>query len=192
MASEAREQSLKLLDSLALKYAYSLMASSVAPLLAIMLSILIIRDVSRRDFLNLPIHVLVFLLLAFAVSLTGERISAVNLLIAIAMAHFVRKGLPFKPVGLFLLLPLLLLIPAVLSILREGKALGVDILFEYFGYVARRAFVIPMDVSSWYIHYSQIHGAFGIASIPKVAFLLGINPIDTQNLIGAYLYEYGR
>jgi len=46
-----------------------------------------------------------------------------------------------------------------------------------------------MDVGSWYIHYAQIHGTFGIASVPKLAVIVGIEPINTPNLIGL-TYSY--
>ncbi len=184
IAAEARERSLKLLDSQALKYAYSLMVSSFAPLLAAMLSILLMRDIAKRYFLKVPIYAFLLLFLAFAVSMTGARIAVVNLLILMAIALFFRKGLPFKPVKFFLLLLILLLTPTILSILREGKTIGVGILFEYLGYLARRTFILTMDVGSWYVHYSQVHGAFGIVSIPKLAVILGTEPINTPNLIG--------
>jgi len=183
-AAEAREKSLKLLDSRALKYAYSLMVSSIAPLLAVLLSVSFIRDIERRNFVNIPIYTLLFLFLAFAVSMTGARISVVNLLIVIAIAQLFRKGFPFKPFSFFLLLLLLLLPPTILSIIREGKAIGVGIIFEYLGYLARRTFVLTMDVGSWYVHYSQIHGYFGVASIPKIAVILDVVPVNTPNLIG--------
>jgi hypothetical protein len=187
-AAEAREKSLKLLDSQILKYAYSIMVSSVAPLLAVMLSILFMRDIAKRYFLKFPIYAFLLLFLVFAVSMTGARITIVNLIIVIAIAHFFRKGLPFKPGKFFLLLLILLLPPTILSILREGKAMGVEIIFEYLGYLARRTFILTMDVGSWYIHYAQIHGAFGIASIPKLAAILGVEPVNTPNLIGlAYM-----
>lgn len=183
-AAEARERSLKLLDSQALKYAYSLMVSSMAPLLAAMLSILFMRDMAKKYFLKVPIYAFFFLFLAFAVSMTGARIAVVNLLIVMAIALFFRKGLPFKPVKFFLLLLILLLPPTILSILREGKVVGLETIFEYLGYLARRTFLLTMDVGSWYVHYSQVHGAFGIISIPKLAVILGVDPINTPNLIG--------
>jgi hypothetical protein len=183
-AAQARENSLKLLDSQALVYAYSLMVSSIAPLLAVMLGILFIRGIAKRFFLKIPIYTLLFFLLAFAVSMTGARISIVNLLIVIAIAFFFHKGLPFKPLKFFLLLFLLLLLPSILSILREGKAIGIGTIFEYLGYLAQRTFIIPLEVGSWFVHYSQINGVFGIAAIHKLAAILGVKWIDTPNLIG--------
>lgn len=183
-AAIARENSLKLLDSQVLKYAYSLMVSALAPLLAVMLGILLTRDIRRRNLFSVPIHIFLFLLLCFAVSMTGARIAVVNLLIVMAIALLFRKGLPFKPIRFILLLLLFLIPPAILSILREGGAIRLDILFEYLGYLARRTFVMPMDVGSWYVHYSQIHGALGIASIPKLAAILGIEPFNVPSLIG--------
>ena len=184
IAAEARENSLKLLDNQALQYAFSLMVSSVAPLLAVMLSLLLMKAISKRALLKIPIPVLLLFFLAFAVSMPGARISVVNMIIVIAIAQLFRKGLPFKPFKFFLLLLLLLLPPAILSILREGKDMEVGILFEYLGYLARRTFIITMDVGSWYIHYAQVHGAFGIASVPKLAVIMGVTPVNTPNLIG--------
>lgn len=184
LAAEARERSLKLLDNKFLQYAYSLMISSVAPLLAVMLSLRVIRELSKGEFFKLTAHVFLFLFLVFAVSLTGARISAVNLFIVILMAFFFHKGLPFKPLKFFLLLFVLLLIPAAFSIMREGKAISAGLLPEYLGHLARRTFVIPVDVGSWFVHYSQINGPFGVSAIPKLSAILGIDSIDAPNLIG--------
>lgn len=183
-AAEARENSLKLLDSQALIYAYSLMVSSVAPLLAVMLSLLVIRGIKRRDFYKITVPALIFLFLAFSVSIPGARISLVNLLIVIAIAQLFHKGLPFKPFSFFMLLLLLLVPPTILTILREGKSMEVAIIFEYLGYSARRPFITMMDVASWYVQYAQIHGIFGIVSIPKLAAIIGIEPVNIPNLIG--------
>jgi hypothetical protein len=184
LAGEARERSLKLLDNRTLQYAYSLMVSSVAPLLAVMLSLGVIRELSKNNFFKLSVYVFLFLFLVIAVSMTGARISAVNLFIVIIMAFFFHKGLPFKPLKFFLLLFFLLLIPAVYSIMREGKAISVGILPEYLGYLIRRTFVTPMDVGSWFVHYSQTNGTFGVSAIPKVSAILGIDAINAPNLIG--------
>jgi len=183
-AAIARENSLKLLDSQVLKYAYSLMVSALAPLLAVMLGILLTRDIRRRNLFSVPIHIFLFLLLCFAVSMTGARIAVVNLLIVMALALFFRKGLPFKPTRSLLLLLLFLIPPAIFSILREGGEIGLAILFEYLGYLARRTFVMPLNVASWYVHYSQINGIFGITSLPKLSSILGIAPLNVPNIIG--------
>lgn len=183
-AAMAREQSLKLLDSRALKYGYSLMVSSIAPLLAVMLSIRIAGEFRKRNYYAVMIYIIFFSFLAFSVSVTGTRVAMVNLLIVIAMALLFHKGLPFKPFKGFLFLIILLFLPTILTILREGKAIALGNMIEYLGYLARRTFILTMDVGSWYVHYSQIHGSFGVASIPKLAVALGVEPVNTPNLIG--------
>ena len=176
LAAEAREKSLKLLDSQTLQYAYSLMVSSVAPLLAVMLGVLLLKGWRKRDFVKFSLHIIFLFLLMFSVSMTGARISAVNLILVIAIAFVFSKGLPFQPLKLSLLIIFLLLPPTMLSILREGKAVGLGTVFEYLEYLARRAFIMPLDTGSLYVHYAQTHSPSGISAIPKLAAILGIAP----------------
>jgi hypothetical protein len=47
-----------------------------------------------------------------------------------------------------------------------------------------RALIVPMEVGGWYVHYLQTYGAIGVAAIPRLARILGIDSIDGPNLIG--------
>jgi hypothetical protein len=183
-AGMAREKSLKLLESNFLKYSYSFVTSSVAPLLAAMLGIFLFADFAKGNVLRAPIYLSLLLLLAVAVSMTGARISVVNLLMVVIIALLYHQGIPLKPMRFLILLVLLLLFPALLSMLREGRSVGLAVIPEYYGHILRRIFVTPLDVGSWYIHFSQTNGFLGIAAVPKLAWMLGLEPIIAPNLIG--------
>lgn len=187
----AREESLKLLESKTIKYTYSLMSSSVAPLLAVMLSFIFLKSIKEARFGVSAVSCLLIAGLFFTVSLTGARVPSVNLLMAMAIAVIFRAGIPFKPAK-FILVGALILSPAILiSIFREGRGVGFSIYVEFFRYVVNRVFVIPLDVGSWYVHYTQTEGFFGIAGIEKLALFLGIDTFDIPNFIGVRYAEEG-
>jgi hypothetical protein len=98
--------------------------------------------------------------------------------------------MPIRPVYLVIALLLVLTPPVLLSILREGKIISIPLFFQYMkGGIFYRTFIMPMEVGLYHVYHAQIHGYFGIAAIPKIATLLGIQPINVANLIYRnYLY----
>lgn len=185
MASLARERSLKLLDNRVLVYAYSIMTSVLAPLLAVLLFFAGLKCLSvRRYSLCFIIGLSIFFLMVF-VSLPGARVSAINLLLAMTVSFLLFKRLPFHPVKLVFIL-LLIVVPGVLiGVYREGTELGVDTFFRYsWDFIGRRIFQDPLEVGSWYIHQAQTKGLFGVAAIPKLAALIGYDSLNVPNLIG--------
>lgn len=185
-----RERSLKLLENQTLKYAYSIMVSSIAPLLVVMLFFAFLNGFKRLKMIMALFCIAAIIGVAFVVSLPGARVSTVNILLAITFAYLFHRGLPFRPLKIFLLIAVILLLPALLSILREGREVRFDRLLTYLGYVGRRTFLQTMDVGSWYVHYSQVEGRFGIAAVPKLAALLGVDVTNVPNIIGLRYREY--
>lgn len=189
LATTAREESLKLIDSQSLKYAYSFMASGVSLLLAAMLALLI-----RDDFTLRPkkIHRALFCMLTLfalmtVVSFTGARGYAVNLVLVMAITFFLRAGANF-PIGKSLLVLCIVLLPAaVLTIAREGDEAHWDTLVTS---LLTRSFVVPFDVGLWHVHYVQHNGLFGVSEIPKLAALFGAPVINTPNIVGLAYAEY--
>ena len=182
-ADVIREKSLKLLDNPPVQYAFAFMSKTLAPLLTALLTLRLEQVFRDKAFSPLLWIVPSMAWVAFSVSLTGERVALVNLLIVIASVLLLRRGIPLRLKYIFVLIVALL--PAVLiSILLEGKGVSVTHVFDYFGHVGKRAFVVPLDVCSWYAHYVQTHSTFGVAGMPKLAALAGVQPIDVQNLIG--------
>ncbi len=180
----AREKSLKLLGNVPLRYAFALMISSLAPLFAVM-SFWALRNAVRKwRILSSFLFAACLLGVAGAVGLPGARVNIVNMILVMFMASLFYHGLPFRPAKFILLIGAILLLPTVLTILREGNAISLENLFEYFWLIVNRTFVVPMNVGAWYIHHAQLEGGFGIAGVPKLAALLGIEAIDAPNYIG--------
>jgi hypothetical protein len=185
MAVVARERSLKLLDSQALVYAFSLMTSSVAPMLAVMLSLIGAHLFFERRFFSLTVILLTVISLMIVVSLPGARVSAVNLLLAVCISFFLVKGLPFHPARLFLLLILIVTPGVLIGMYRDGKAFGIDLYQQYlWDFIGRRILQDPLEVGSWYIHHAQTYGFFGIPALPKLAAIAGFDALNVPNYIG--------
>lgn len=183
LATTAREDSLKLIDSQFLKYAYSFMASGLSLLLVSMLALLIRDDfmLKQKKIHRALFSIMVILVLMVVVSLTGARGYAVNLVLVMAATFFLRAGAKF-PIGKSLMVACVVLFPAaVLTIAREGAEAHWDTLI---GSLLLRSFVIPFDVGTWYAHYAQHNGFIGVLGIPKLAALLEEPVIDVPNIIG--------
>lgn len=186
----AREKSLKLIDNQMLKYTYAFMTSTVAPLLSVMLLYLFIKSFKHKKVFTLIITVITMIFIMFAVSLTGTRVSLVNLLLVLTIALIIKNGIKVSPVKLIIAAGIILLPAVVISILREGKTLEFSLIPEYFGYVLRRVFIDHLNDASLYVHYAQTNGLFGIAAIPKLAFFTEVSePINAPNIIGLYYGE---
>lgn len=50
--------------------------------------------------------------------------------------------------------------------------------------VGYRAFVLPLEVSGWYMHFAQTQGIVGVAGIPKLATCFGCSSINLPNIMG--------
>jgi hypothetical protein len=192
----AREESLKLLEYGGLKYAYSIMSSSVVPLLlALIVMDFLSRGGKTRKLWNIGV-ILIVCLSAISVSLTGARTGLFNMILIIALVFMWNIGLSVNPVVIIIIVLIAFSPPIILSILREGKSVGdlAGLYITYLGYISHRAFIMPLDVGSWYIHYAQTNGVLGIGAFPKLAGLLGVEPLDGPNIIGlAYAsHNYGE
>ena len=183
LSTNAREESLKLIDSQWLKYAFSFMAEAISVVLASMLVLEIVRDRSLQQKQNIMAlgYVLVLLALVVVVSMTGARGYAVHMVLAIVITFWLRNGAQL-PIGKSLITFCAILFPAaVLTIAREGEAAHWDTLVSS---LLTRSFVVPFDVGLWYVHYVQHNGLFGVSLIPKLAGLLGEPAINVPNTIG--------
>jgi hypothetical protein len=189
----ARENSLKLLDSTLVKYSYSFMIFIFAPLLSVLMAISLFQSLIKRRILKSLFVALVMASVLFLVSLTGERSHPVFIIVTIFFAFFLNQGLPINRyymtlVGIASIV--ILTVPTLLTILREGKSINIVIFWEYLvNGIFGRVFYGPMETALHYVHYAQTQHFFGLAAIPKLAILLGIEPIDVPNFIGL-TYEF--
>ena len=190
LAAVAREDSLKLISNAPLQYAYQVMANAAAPLLAVNLTLLGSRALRAGKIIRGLLMCVTLLLVLLVASLPGNRATAAKLLLVIALAAFLRRGLPFRPLH-FLVVVTVILAPAVLiTLLREGKSFTGTLFITYLTEsIFTRVFVGPINVGAFYVHYAQTHGPFGVAGVTRLASILGLVPVHAPNVIGN-LYSY--
>jgi hypothetical protein len=181
----ARQTSLALLDAPLLQYSYSFVPTVFAPLMAVLLaaalgrSLLELRPIASLALLLALAGVLV------ASSLTGARSLAATIVLAVVLAWLLRKKLPFNPLYAGILGVVVLAVPVVLTIFREGRTPDVAMFGRYLqSLVLDRIFWAPLETGLWFAQYVQHHGLFGIAAIPKLAWLAGVPSINAPNLVG--------
>jgi len=192
-AALAREDSFKLLQSAPLRYAFATFALTVAPILLVLLLVSVSRT-AGRSFFSRCLSGLCGAMFAFAltaaVSLSGARSFAVTLWLAAIAAWWLSRELQLRTVlKLALGACFLLALPVSLTLAREGRLSDLGEFSSYFWtFVQYRIFTAPTEVGTWYVHYAQTEGVFGLAAIPKLADLFGYLPIDVPNLIGRTYY----
>ncbi|MFH1263129.1 MAG: hypothetical protein V1495_06770 [Pseudomonadota bacterium] len=182
----AREESLKLLENVLPAYIYSLTVSSVIPLLSVFFAMELFRNFGRRRFAVFVVYFGLLAIVGVLASLTGARSSLVTVILVVIFTRLWMKQLSMNVAKIALLLALALIPAVLLSLLREGVEYSEfnSLLGEYFGSLVERTFITPYVVGLWYLYHAQMFGPVGLASIPKLATLLGIPPIDLPNVIG--------
>lgn len=182
--AQTREESLKLLDNLFVKYGYTFLRAVFAPLLAVIAFNQIIINLKLSKSLQIMGYSAIIIFTFLSVMLPGDRVSATNILLVIIMSYLYIKGMPLKPHVIISFIILVLLIPIILSILREGKIVSFSLIFEYMKTgIFSRTFIVPMETGLWHAHYAQTVDFFGISGIPKLASLYGLDPVNVPNLI---------
>jgi hypothetical protein len=181
---QARAESLKLLDNPSLQYAFTFLRNSLAPLIAIIATQLLVSSLRARRFLNAGAAAAMLVFVFVAVSLPGERAPAAYLLLAIVLSRLFLRGLRGSVVAPLIGIVAVLSIPTILTISREDVTISVDVFGQYLLVMANRAFVAPAETAMWYVHHAQTTGLFGLGAIPKLAWLFGIDPIDAPNVMG--------
>jgi hypothetical protein len=191
LAAVARENSLKLITSAPVKYLYTTMVTGVAPFLVVLLAMSGRRFSRRGNAFGVFFVVTAILAVLLASSLAGARATVLNLLLAIAIAFFFLRGLPFRPARFLLTAAVLLIPPVIITIVREGKSVEFDLFVTYLSNdIFRRAFVMPLHVGIFYVHYAETVRTFGISAVPRLAGMFGIPAVDATNLIGnVYAYS---
>lgn len=156
-AAQLREESLKLLDSRALQYAYLIGFSTLSPLA---FTLLLSRIAELQGLRRWKLFVPVAFFLAGYLLLTGARVGLVNLAVAGVLFAFVRNGLRIglKPIlGAVLIL---LSVPMLLSFLRE-QGRNEATMLEYAAAIGERIFLLPLLISGWFVEYAQTNGPVG-------------------------------
>ena len=181
-ATQAREDSLKLVKNPAAVYGFSILRSAVAPMLVLMLCEGL-RHPKLRAWLWIP-SLVAFPGIAAIVCLPGDRYALVRILLGIGIWWVLRDGLRLRwwqP-----LCAVLALLPAgIMSLMRESKAVDLASSLDYLWLIIfHRVLATPLEVGLWYLDHAQRFGVFGIAGFERLAPLFGEKPLDTANYIG--------
>lgn len=180
-SAQAREDSLKLIDNIFVRYSYMFLMSVVAPLLAIMIYYQASYQKKFRNTMSAVIQIIFILIL---VSFSGARSAAANIILAIVIAYFLKNKFKFNAYKILIGTFIVLLIPTILSILREGKETNIELIVQYMmTSIFERMVFIPMATGLDHVHYAQTNGLIYAAGIPKLANLLGIKVINLANVI---------
>jgi hypothetical protein len=186
LATMAREDSLKLVSSALVRYAYQTMVSAAAPLLAVYLALIGFQNARAGRYSRTLLPILGFVLLMVVSSLPGNRGNAVKLLLVVMLAALFARGLPARPLRSAALIALVLAPAVLLTVLREGKTLTGSVFYDYLTRaIFSRVFEVPIAMGAFYVHYAQTYSGFGVAGIARLANILGIDPINTPNVIGS-------
>jgi hypothetical protein len=183
-ADVAREESLKLLPSLSIQYGYAFMAATAAPFAITAFAVWGVRARGlMRGKSALAAAALVVAILA-AVSMSGARGYGAHLILVLLFCWFFRRGAPFQPGVAIVAALLVLTVPAISSVIREGQELTAGTLYVYYLGIIDRTFKTPMWIGYYYVHFAQTDHFFGIGAIPKLAAFWDVPFQAPANIIG--------
>ena len=182
-ANLAREESLKLVSDPFIRYGYSLVIHAIAPIAAAIMILLFLQR-EKKSLMFSFIFFICFLYILIVVTLPGSRGGPAGVILCVLLAIYISKRMPIKILYFLLGLLGVLLIPVMITILREGRGFSLNSLFEFFSYLFQRVFVSPMETGVWHMHYAQTHGVIGVEGIRPLAFFFGKEYISLSNIVG--------
>jgi hypothetical protein len=183
-SADARESSLKLLDNELLRYGFALLKTALAPLLSVLAIFYFLQNMKQLKLLRGTAALVIFLLTLMAVMLPGARMPGGIVILTVIFALFIFYHMPLRFSYVFLTLVLILGLAALITLLREGQDLSLLLFLDKLkGGIFERVFVVPMETGLWHAHYAQELGFVGIAGIPKLAEVVGLDPINLSNVI---------
>ena len=184
VSTQAREVSFKLLESSLVRYSFAFFKSVLAPILAILLTFKLRKSMRMGSPGTLVASLLGVGLLLLGVSLYGSRGPSAFLLLAIFYALYLQKGFPFRPIKMVKIILIVLPIPALLSLLGSRHEISPPDVTDSYVNMLDRVFGRNFDSHIWTVAFAQRYGFFGIGGIPKLAKLVGEEPIDVFNVVG--------
>jgi hypothetical protein len=188
----AREYSSKLLDNSVIRYGFSFIRNSFAPILAVLTTFYLIQAFIYKRLSNLIISIIIIVGILLAVSLSGAREPAASIILTIIFALILNKKFKVKPIYIFPLIIIVLALPTIFTIYRESHLLTLErFWFTMSGQILFRLFNSTMETGLHHVHFTQTNGFFGIRGISKIAEFLGYTPINVPNYI-FHLYADSR
>ena len=189
--AEARESAMKLLDSRALQYAWALAATAGAYLCAYFLADTALLAWRQRRLVPLLFCCSAYLAVLFAVMLPGSRSPALMVLITTTFVFYARRSFRGSLVRAAGIVALGLMIPALISLLRNHEPLTVETAWTYYVDILDRVAGRSVEDNIWMVAYAQDQGFFGLQGIPVFARLTGTDPVDIFNTVGRHFRPDG-
>lgn len=185
-AAQARESSFKLISSPALRYAWSAGSTAIAYILAYLLARKTANAMSRGKVMQAGLMTGIYALVLFVVMLPGSRAPAAMVFLTTLFGYYVYTGFRLSLAWFLLLAALGMFAPAILSLLREQQDLNIQNIAIYYLDILDRFAGRSVQDNIWMISYVQGHGYFGVAGIPPLARLAGIEPVNVFNIVGLF------
>lgn len=185
MSDQMRAESSTLLGNKLVQYTFAILSTSFAPLLSAMSAHLLFNGIKQRKAVPITIGTVILTFCILVVSLPGQRGPSAVLLVAVILSFWLMKGLSMRPIHLCIALIVVLGIPAILSIYREGREPTVALFWTYLtDHMFGRVFASPLTTGTWYVHYVQTtHHFWGIAGLAKLTWYFGKESIWVPNVI---------
>ncbi len=187
---EARERSLKMLDLPLVGYLYVFFRTAVAPVLFV----LCIFSIARRRPVASAIFAGLAVLCLVGVGLEGARMPIGWIILALAFAFALIRGIWRGAVVVGLAAVLVLSIVFTFTIARIGMTGELDSqVFETYSVsVLDRAFIAPFDTGVLANRYAEDVGGLGISNIRPLALLAGVEPVNLPNIVNRTYFPHLR
>lgn len=158
----ARENSLKLLHSSLIRYAYLITYSVIAPLTLLLAVNLYLSGAS----ITIKRLLVEFIVICMFLSLTGARAGLAYLALSLLLLLMVRQKLKVRWVAGIVTGAIFLYLPAFLSMFREG-AVGDNSSSYYVTLILDRIFLLPTIISAWFLEYADSYGFGGWNAVSR-------------------------
>jgi hypothetical protein len=186
----AREYSGKLISSPIVKYLYTYNNSVLSVILIALTHSFLKRSLREKYYWSSAGYILVGSAVVLSASLSGARGDASFLLLGVFTFYWFKGGCRLNVYKIALSIFLIITIPAAVHLMRGNEELSVENAYVTIkSIIIDRIFCAPMRGGLYWVEYAQEHGFWGIAGIPKLAMLLGINPVNVQNIMCRTVYN---
>ena len=193
-ADLVREDTFKLLDDPLVRYLFSMMEKSVAPLAMISFCLLLLNSIRKLNPFTIMYSIGAISFLLVAVCLYGARGPAAMLVLGALFIFYIKRGLPFKLGYLFagtIAVVCILSLPTLMTFFQQDIEPNFENIHTVFQDVMDRAFLRGVEPGIWTMDYAQRVGHFGISGLGNIAQLFGEPMENVPNIVGL-AYTDGR
>jgi hypothetical protein len=177
---------MKLLGNRSLQYAWALIMTAGAYLCAYFLADSALKAFRQKRLGEFACWGVAYAAVLLAVMMPGARSPALMVLLTTLFVFYARRGFRGNLIRGTGVVAVGLLIPAMLSLLRNNEPLNPANVWLYYVDILDRVAGRSVEDNIWMVTYVQENGFFGPQGIPILARLSGVEPIDVFNIIGRY------